>query len=194
MKLFLSEKDFLGKGACKIVYCHPEDISKCVKLSLGSSQDRDTRDELRYRKICRKNVERSTLLTKYYGTVETNFGTGYVYELVRDYDGTVSETFESFLSREKNISKIYELLQKFKNKLFEEPIVTRTLSPVNILIQHVSEKETQIRIVDDIGMGHVLIPFPYFSLTLAQSRKKNKWREFMNLIHARYGINVEELR
>ena len=193
MKLYLAEKDFLGEGTAKKVFYHPEDKNLCIKISFDSSQDFDTREELRYRRVCKKMVDQSSLLTKYFGTIETNLGTGHVFELVRDYDGTVSETLESLISREKDISKIYELLQKFKKTLFEELIIIQELSTLDLLVQRISEQESRIRIVDDIGMHHVLIPLTFYSKTLIRRREKKKWRDFVQLMHDNYGINIEPL-
>ena len=191
MKLYLTEKDFLGKGTAKKVYYHPEDKNLCIKILLDSSQDIDTRDELWYRRACKKRVEQSSLLTKYFGTIETNLGTGLVFELVRDYDGKVSETLESLVSREKDISKIYELLQKFKKTFFEELIITKELYPCNLLVQRISEQESRIRIIDDIGMHHVLIPLTFYSKTLIRHRGKKIWHIFVQLMHDKYGIDIE---
>ena len=193
MKLYLAEKDFLGKGISKKVYYHPGDKNKCIKISIDSTQDTDTREELRYRRVCKKMLEQSSLLTKYFGTVETNLGTGHVFELVRDYDGNVSETLESMIFREKDISKIYELLQKFKKTFFEELIIVQQLYPYNLLIQRISEQENRIRIVDDIGMHRVLIPLTFFSKTLIRRRGKKTWHTFVQLMHDKYGIDIEHI-
>lgn len=193
MKLYLTEKDFLGKGIAKRVYYHPEDKNLCIKVSFDSSQDFDTREELRYRRVCKKTVERSSLLTKYYGTIETNLGTGHVFELVRNYDGTVSETLDSLVSREKDNPQLYKLLHEFKKTLFEELIIVQSLSPLNLLIQRISEHESRIRIVDDIGMHRVLIPLTFFSKTLRKRREKKTWNNFTQLMHDKYGLNIEHL-
>jgi len=193
MMLYLSEKEFLGQGIARKVYYHPGDKNKCIKISIDGIQDADTREELRYRRICKKTVEQSSLLTKYFGTIETNLGTGHVFELVRNYDGTVSETLESLLLREKDDPKIHELLQEFKKTLFEEYVITQRISPWNLLIQHISEQESRIRLVDDIGMHRVLIPLIFFSKTLIRHREKKMWLIFTQLLHDNYGIAIKNL-
>lgn len=101
MMLYLSEKEFLGQGISRKVYYHPGDKNKCIKISIDGIQDTDTREELRYRRICKKT-------------------------------------------------------------LFEEYVITQRISPWNLLIQHISEQESRIRLVDDIGMHRVLIPRTFF--------------------------------
>ena len=117
-KITLTEKNILGKGTNKIVYYHPADKNKCIKFSLDKADETDIQYELKFRKICKKRIEHSTLLTKYYGTVETNLGTGHVFELVRDFDGQLSETFLNLFLREKNSPKVFAALAMLEKKLF----------------------------------------------------------------------------
>ena len=190
MKLVLTENDILGKGNNKIVYYHPEDKNKCIKFPLDYSDETDILRELRYRRICKETVEKSSLLTKYFGTVETNLGMGHVFELVRDFDGKISETFETLICREKNSPKVLELLAMFKEKFFEENIITTRLFPGNFLVQRISEDKSIIRIVDDIGM-RVLIPIPYYSKIIARRRQKRIWKDFLQLLHELIGLQVD---
>lgn len=189
MKLILTENDILGKGTNKIVYYHPDDKNKCIKFSLDNSDQTDIKWELQYRRICRETVEKSTLLTKYFGTVDTNLGTGHVFELVRDFDGKLSETFESLVLREKDSPKVLEILSSFKEKMFEEEILTGKIFPDNFLVQRVSEQENRVRIIDGVGM-HVIIPIPYYSKMLARRRQKRIWKDFLQRLPARCGIQV----
>ncbi len=194
VQLILTEEDFLGRGTNKICYYHPEDKNKLIKISLDSADETDVEYELKFRKACKKKCERSSLLTKYYGTVETNKGTGYVFELVRDYDGKLSETFEAVLLREKNSPKVLEILATLRQKLLEEAMITYTIFPDNFLIQKISEQDYRIRIIDGIGM-HVLFPLPYYSKRLARFRQKRIFAKFLRLLREKYGFQeaVEEV-
>lgn len=94
-QLILTEADLLGQGAHKKVYRHPEDPARCVKICF-KEDDEDIRRELDYRHRCKRTYY-SQMLPKYCGTVETNLGTGYVFELVRDFDGQMSRTLQTYL-------------------------------------------------------------------------------------------------
>lgn len=187
VKIILTEENFLGKGTNKIVYYHPEDENKCIKFSLDSSDETDMEYELKFRKICKKRVEQSTLLTKYFGTVETDKGIGHVFEVVRDFDGSLSETFESWLIREKNSPKVFNALTMLKRKMFDEAVVTYTIFADNFLVQKISKDDMQIRIIDGIGM-HVLFPVPYYSKILTRYRQKKIWEKFMRRLRDKYGF------
>lgn len=190
MKLVLTEEHYLGRGTNKICYYHPEDKNKIIKFSLDSADETDMEYELKFRKICKGKCAESTLLTKYYGTVETNKGTGYVFECVRDFDGKLSETFEALFLREKNSPKVFEILATLRQKLLEEAMITYTIFPDNFLVQRVSEQEYRIRIIDGIGM-HVLFPLPYYSKRLARQRQKCIFEKFIKLLRDKWGLQGE---
>lgn len=190
MQLILKEQDYLGKGTNKICYYHPEDKNKCIKFSLDGSNETDMEYELKFRRMCKRRVAHSSLLTKYFGTVETNKGTGYVFECVRDFDGKLSETFESLMLREKNSPKVLEVLSTLRKKLLEESMITYTIFPDNFLVQWISEKEYRIRIIDGIGM-HVLFPLPYYSKRLSRYRQKRIFNKFILLLRNKYGLDIE---
>lgn len=187
MKVLLGENDFLGKGNNNQVYYYPGDKGKCIKIPLNTGTKRFMKYELQYRKCHKEKVEKSTLLTKYYGMIETNLGIGYVFELVRDFNGRCSKTLESFIMDEKDSSEILEVLKVLKTKIFEESNITNPLSPNNCLIQRISEQKFRPRIIDDIGM-HVLIPIPYYFNSIARRREEKIWKNFVNLLHNQYGF------
>lgn len=155
----LNDNDILSKGTNKIVYRYPGDNTRCIKLSLWDNTD--IQYELKYRKACKNIVKNSSLLTKYYGRIDTNLGIGYIFELVRDYDGNVSETLKDFILKGKDVSKVFSVLKLLKKKLFAEKIITYKLFPDNVMIQRITAQEVRVRIIDGIGM-HVFLPLPYY--------------------------------
>lgn len=189
VKLILTEENYLGRGTNKVCYYHPEDNNKLIKFSLDSSDETDMEYELKFRKLCKRKCEKSSLLTNYYGTVETNKGTGHVFECVRDYDGNLSETFLSLMRREKNSPKVFEILERLERELYEEAMITYTIFPDNFLVQKISEQEYRIRIIDGIGM-HVLCPLPYYSKRLARYRQKKVFNNFLKLLENEYGLKI----
>ena len=102
-----------------------------------------------------------------------------MFELIRDFDGKLSETFEAFVKRDDSIKNATRLLKDFRTRLFKEEIVTYTIFPDNLMVQRISETEQRIRIIDGIGM-HVLLPIPYFSSRVAKAREKRVWRKFLD--------------
>jgi len=73
---------FIGKGLHKAAYVDPRDRTRCIKVCFHEN-DPDLERELKYRHWCHRE---SRMLPAYYGTVRTSRGTGYVYELIHDFD------------------------------------------------------------------------------------------------------------
>ena len=93
MSLELSEVLFIGKGHHNAVYKPPANENLCIKIPFALP-DVDITKELAYRKALSRRKKKLSLLTEYLGTVETNLGTGYVFERIVDYDGSASNQSE----------------------------------------------------------------------------------------------------
>lgn len=195
--LMLKEDLFIGKGAHKSAYMHPENSDLCVKI-VFKYPDTDLDRELKYRSILEKQGKSPSMLTKYYGTVKTNMGTGYVYEMVRDYDGGISISLQEYFSNYKRYSELSltEILGELRRLFLQEHIVVSDVDPVNFLIQRTSKNCFTIRIVDNIGTP-VAIPLAYYVDYFAKTRAKKYFVRFMNHCMWRYKsdeILVNELK
>ena len=94
--LTINEELFIGSGGHQATYIHPIDPTKCIKIA-HMKDDGDVKKEMRYRRMCAAKLEKSQLVTEFFGTVETNLGLGYVFERVLDYDGKTSRDMKNFL-------------------------------------------------------------------------------------------------
>ena len=194
-KITLTDDLFLGKGNHKIVYAHPTDKNLCVKL-LRTPDDPDLKKEMRYRKALGDRADSMTLLTKYFGEVETSRGTGYLFERVIDYDGKSSPTMLSVLDEtlvhRELLPATEKLLLDFKRVYFEEKFLLAGVDPDNYLVQKISSTERRVRIIDNIGIA-TFIPLPYYFDYFAVKRAKKYWRLFVDLMRSDYGkIFLEE--
>ena len=181
-EIILSDEFFIGMGGRQKTFVHPLDPSKCVKIAY-SGNIKDVEKELRYRRICAEKLKNSLLITKYFGTVQTNFGTGYVYERVRDYDGNTSRDLEKFL-QDTDIGKISlqtaeSVLLKFKEDFLRECIVTVDRNTANFMVQETSKGVYQVRIVDNIGTP-VLIPLVYYFRFVAEWKSRRMWNVWVD--------------
>lgn len=175
-EVILSDDLFIGMGARQKTFVHPLDPSRCVKIAYNGNV-RDVEKELRYRRICAEHLKDSLLITKYFGTIPTNLGTGYVYERVRDYNGKTSKDLGVFLkkaSEENALEKVRTVLLKFKEDFWRECIVTVDRNTANFMVQELSQGVYQVRIVDNIGTP-VLIPLVYYFKFAAQWKSRRVW-------------------
>ncbi len=95
------------------------------------------------------------MLAKFHGNIETNLGAGAVFDLVRDYDGSVSKTLDTYfkLADEATVSysNIVQCLSQLKHYLLTNNIITMGLKPRNILYRRLDQATGRCVIVDNIG-------------------------------------------
>lgn len=194
-EITLSDEFFIGMGGRQKTFIHPLDPSKCVKIAY-SGNIRDVEKELRYRRICADHLKNSRLITKYFGTVKTNLGTGYVYERVRDYDGNTSKDLGVFLrdadAGKISVQTVESVLMKFKEDFLRECIVTVDRNTANFMVQESPKGVYQVRIVDNIGTP-VLIPLVYYFHFAAEWKARRMWNIWVSDMFAHFpnAVSVE---
>ena len=185
----LTEDLYLGVGNHKTVYAHPTDKNLCVKI-LHTSDDPDFAKESRYRKALGSRADSMTLLTKYFGEIETSKGKGYLFERVLDFDGKISQTMlnvlDDTIADKKLLPATEKLLLDFKKTYFDEKFLLAGVDPDNYLVQRTSETERRVRIIDNIGIA-TFIPLPYYFDYFALKRAKKYWLRFCDLMRSDYG-------
>lgn len=187
--LKLTEALLLGAGGHQATYIHPNDPTKCVKIAFDPN-DGDVKKELRYRRTCEEKLARSKLVTKYYGTVETDRGIGLVFERVIDFDGRASLDLKDFLSREP-VERSREILLDFKKDFLEEGIAIVDTDITNFMVQRLASGRLQMRIVDNIGTP-VLIPLVYWSEFIARRKARRVWNKLVVWLKENYPSVVDE--
>lgn len=144
----------IGTGRDRICYLSPEDSDICIKIS--KSSDKQSRREVAYYKYLLSQNADMSLIAKYYGPVITDKGNGECFEVIRDYDNKISLTlrecikFKIFKKEE-----IFTLLESLKNYLIDNMIVTRDLSPANIMVQKTSSSQIDLKIIDGLGNPNI---------------------------------------
>lgn len=154
--IHLSETKPLGTGRHRKCYSHPTDPARCIKVVYNSESggDKEIKRELGYYRHLSRRLQDWRGLPRYYGTVETDCGTGYVYDAILDFDGKPSVTMTEFAENchyEEDFRTLRQLLKALKTYLYENRIVTMTLKPQNILCQRISESEVVPVVCDNIG-------------------------------------------
>jgi len=182
----LEDNNIIGIGMHKTVYLHPCDDSLCIKIP-HKPNDIDLKRELRYRMNVGEN--RKSLIPCYYGTINTVKGLGYIFELVKDYDESISSDFESFLKEfpqkfgDKEILR--NVILQFKNEFYYENVVLTDADPGNFVIQRLTSSKFKLRIVDNIG-SPVLIPLEYYINYFAKTKAKRCYKRFLGNLHRKF--------
>ena len=186
--LTINEELFIGSGGHQATYIHPIDATKCIKIP-HLPDDKDVRKEMRYRESCAKKLEKSRLVTEFFGTVETNLGLGYVFERVLDYDGKTSQNLKDFLPKTKpdakTLQRIWTLLLNFKSDFLRENIAIVDTDIENFMVQEPAPDVYRVRIVDNIGTP-VLIPLVYWFEFAAAWKAKRYWNKIVTWLAENY--------
>ncbi|MEX6225947.1 YrbL family protein [Providencia hangzhouensis] len=82
--------DSCGSATCLLSTSKYDDL--CIKVHFNGRSDKETLREIRYYKRLYKKSLSTNTISHYYGTQETNFGLGYVFQLIKDKTGNVSHT------------------------------------------------------------------------------------------------------
>lgn len=187
--LILKDEDFVGKGNERACYLHPEDNSKAVKITYENNNrkiSKQTKIEVAYyNKLQKRKINNWKHLPEFYGEVETNKGLGFIVELVRDYDGQVSNTFEYYLKKD-GIEKYKNELEAYKKYFLDNCIIFNYgMMPKNILLRKNNENEFELVLID--GLGDVT----YFQLPnkisyFARRKISRRWDKFVNKYLKKY--------
>lgn len=157
---------------------------------------KDLLREINYIDVLNRRHKDYSILPQYFGKVNTNLGTGYVFEIIRDYNGNKTQTLEDFITSPtlfaENFDLIVYLLKNLKDELYKNEIITMVLFPENILFQKTDKNNYRIRIVNDMGSA-VLIPLEYYFTHFAHTKIKRRWKMFLDVLRSpKYYTNLSD--
>jgi hypothetical protein len=188
-EIVLGDEYFVGKGLAKKCFIHPKNSALCIKIPYTKDGKREMNREIKYFNMLKKRGVWCDILPEYYGKVSTNFGEGYVFELVKNYDGKVSQNLYDYLSSkllsEDDFSILVEKLKTMKENMLSHEIITMGLFPINILLRKESENSYNLILINDVGSA-ALIPIEYYFSFAAHNRVNRKWKKFVNYLTRRY--------
>lgn len=84
-------------GRSRASYVHPDDPTRAVRIPSPGQLSRTRREIAFYRRLDRRGVDYAEYLPRFHGGCETNLGAGFVFDLVRDFDGQVSRALSDYL-------------------------------------------------------------------------------------------------
>lgn len=185
--LQLDDTLLYGQGSHKKCFLHPHNKNLCIKIAYNEGGQKDLIREINYIDVLKRRHKDYSILPKYYGKVNTNLGTGYVFEIIRDYNNSRTQTLEDFITDlnlfSQNYSLIVRLLKELKEKLYKNEIITMVLFPENILFQKTDENTYRVRIVNDMGSA-VLIPLEYHFKYFAHTKILRRWKMFLDVLRS----------
>jgi hypothetical protein len=187
----LDKSSLVGKGLHRECYKHPENENLCIKVTVHGNNIESLR-EIKYYKHLEKRDVPLDMIPRYYGEIETNLGKRSVFDLVMDYNDTVSKTLVYYFSSDDKTDEHYnglsESLYFLKDYLLRHQIITLTLNPKNIACQKINVRNFRLFIIDNIGNSD-FIPICNYSKYFAQKKILRKWNRFEKNILNKYKQN-----
>ena len=192
----LDDSLLYGQGSHKKCFLHPHNKNLCIKIAYNEGGQKDLIREINYIDVLKRRHKDYSILPKYFGKVNTNLGTGHVFEIIRDYNNGRTQTLEDFITDlnlfSQNYSLIVRLLKELKEKLYKNEIITMVLFPENILFQKTDENTYRVRIVNDMGSA-VLIPLEYHFKYFAHTKILRRWKMFLDVLRSsKYYSNLSD--
>jgi len=155
----VKDKHFIAEGVYQMCYIHPENEKLCIKFSKQELSTSRLLYEINYfKKISKKNWKRFEypFFTKYHGEIETNFGTGYVYDFITDETtGTISKTMEHYLLHpdpKVTDDMLRKAFERLKRLMIKHRVIANDIRSKNICCKILKDGSIQMIIVD--GVGH----------------------------------------
>ena len=180
--IILEDTDFIAKGNERACYLYPENPNKTIKITFENNKrkkNKQSKIEIKYYKqLSKRGFSNWKHLPQYFGEIKTNKGSGFVVELIRDYDGEISKSFEYYLKQ--NGKQAYEKeLNEYKQYFLDNCIICNYgMMPKNILLRKNSENNFDLVLIDGLGdVAHLTIQnkIPYF----ARKRILRRWEKFI---------------
>ena len=173
----LSDEYLIGKDSERICFINPENENECIKIYWQKKRKRnESYNELKYSKRKLKDIN---FISKASEWTLTDKGIGLIYDLVRNYDGSISYTLDYALDNDivdENIINIK--LKELKVKLLQHNIAVTDLVPKNICCKFIDEYNFELIIIDGYGYSN-LIPIGYFSNKLQRKQTEKRFNRVL---------------
>lgn len=142
----LKLEHFIGKGATRLCFHHPDDTDKCVKVAMRSRNIPQLQQELDAVKACQAVLGK---YMPYYGNelVQTNIGPGLVCELIKNDDGTTAPSLASLRHQKKLLKEIKPQIIDFAQIVLQNSIPLYDFNVANFVIQ-TKNGEKHLRLTD----------------------------------------------
>ena len=158
-------EDNIGSGRHRRCYHHPLDKYKCVKTLYNPDDGgvKEVKREMSYYLKKSDAIQTCQAIPNFYGTVPTNFGPGYIFDLVTDYDGNISKSLADYIRHKRlPMPVIAQKIDELGNTLVEHGISTMTLKEYNVLVHRAAPDEYKLVVIDNIGESEFVPLASYF--------------------------------
>lgn len=125
---------FLGKGATRLCFYHPDTPEKCVKVAMRHKNMPQLQHELQAVRACKDAL--SSYLPEYDPElVPTTLGPGLVCEIIRNDDGSLSPSLSEYARHTPLNKRLMAQILLFARTILEHNIPLYDFNPANFVVQ-----------------------------------------------------------
>tara|TARA_B100002019_G_C21243625_1_gene587008 strand:- start:209 stop:769 length:561 start_codon:yes stop_codon:yes gene_type:complete len=184
--LDLTNSALIGKGGIRSCYRHPSNPDLCIKIfhTWNKKIKRRSDREIKYINFYKSPLKNFHLIPNYYGRTKTNFGDGYIFERIKDYDGNDSERLSDYIGKFNNKDEARLLIIQMYYEFLNNKILVSDLHSKNILVQMDDiSSEPKLILVDGFGNSDFIkiCDFSNFFMKMKLKRKFNRLMKELNL-------------
>lgn len=185
----LDDSHYIGEGNYRICFAHPTDKNKVIKVPKHAKaryKDQNSRERHRDQNRIEYSFMKhfhgdASQLARCYGWVRTNKGKGLVFDRIKNYDGTPSETLESAVKNNRLPLKTQQaLFRELQQYDFNNRVLLSDAGMSNLMVQYTAPNQPQLVFIDGIGSKKYGLRFlmrqKFWSLGQLKSRKA--WKAF----------------
>lgn len=186
-EILLNETDLIGQGSNRLVYALPDDPSRCVKvLKPGKKRSKHQQREIRFFEQLEKNRVPTDRISRYLGTIDTNMGTGYVYDAIRNADGRIADKLKTMALNDRDrVPEYLQVIETIEDYLFDNLIPFYEINASNIVCRINASGALEPFIVDGLG-EKVAIPITNYSRSLRRLTIQRRWLRQIEHMKVRY--------
>ncbi len=154
----IKDKHYISEGLARKVYYHPDNNNLCIKIGKPEVEVNHLYKEIKYyHKIKNKDTSKFdySFYVTYHGEVDTNLGTGFVYDLVKDETTqNISLTLRHYLEMDNSPfsdEQFLEGLNRLKSQMIQHKVFVGDLRARNICVKILKDKSIDLIVIDGIG-------------------------------------------
>ena len=155
------------------------------KITFADGAGQSSKEIAYFKKLLKLPIDWSGI-ARFHDVVSTSMGEGVVYELVRDYDGSVSKSLSSYL-QEGSLTNadVGRALGDLHDYLLRNRIIFRDMRAENLLFRKAGDGGGCLVAIDGLGCNE-FIPLSTIFGFFAERKIKRKWKRFMRGLASMY--------
>lgn len=187
----LNDSHYIGEGNYRICFAHPTDKNKVIKVPKHAKlhyKDQNSRERHRDQNRIEYSFMKhfhgdASRLVRCYGWVRTNKGKGLMFDRVKNYDGSPSETLESAVQNNRlPLKQQKALIKELQQYVFDNRVLISDAGMSNLMVQYTAPNEPHLVFIDGLGSKKYGLRFlmrqKFWSLGRRKSYKA--WKGFID--------------